>query len=249
MVLQPERATDRRRSGACWASTAAPPRRRRTPPGPPTPSRTASAAATASDARRSVETSASRASANDALAVVAPARGHRGRQHAVRVVSASVVYRSRGKPWNSESVVFRTTRSDSPQTNHVGLGGADHGRDPLLARGLHERVIAQPRPRDLDDLHPGPRDRAADEVPRQPQRELLRRPDAVLLRERVDGVLLRVGREHGAVVAAQMDRLQLAGQGDRDEQIAQLVDVAVAHHADKMGLGLAVLIHPEHAAG
>ena len=33
-------------------------------------------------------------------------------------VSASVVYLSRGKPWNSESVVFKTTRSDSPETNH-----------------------------------------------------------------------------------------------------------------------------------
>ena len=141
-----------------------------------------------------------------------------------------------------------TTRSESPETNHAASPRADRGRDPLLARGLREGVIAEPRPGRLDHLHPRPRDRAAEEVPRQPQRELLRRPDAELLRERVDGVLLRVGREHGAVVAAQMDGLQLPRQRHRDEQIAQFVDVAVTAHADEVRLRLAVLIDPEHAA-
>ena len=97
------------------------------------------------------------------------------------MVSASVVYRSREKPWNSESVVFSSTRSVTP---------GDHPRPRrrrsvttavrVSAAGPGERVRTEPAPAVLLNGHPGPRDGrlGVDEVPGQPQPELLDLVDA-----------------------------------------------------------------------
>ena len=60
-----------------------------------------------------------------------------------------------------------TTRPAIPDTNHSCADLGDHDRDPLLARGLRERVVAQPRPRHLAHLHARAGDRAAEEVARR----------------------------------------------------------------------------------
>ena len=181
------------------------------------------------------------------FAVVAPARGHLGGEHAVgRLLQRRVLVPREPV----KLAVRRLEHHESVDPGHEArLVTGDRDGDALLSSGLCERVVVQPRPRRLDDLHPRPRDRAAEEVPREPRRERLGRPDRELLGEGVDGVLLRVRGQHGGVVALQVHRFELAREGHRDRQVPEFVPLAVAIDPHQVGLRLAVLVDPEACHG
>ena len=86
----------------------------------------------------------------------------------------------------------------------------------------------------------------AGEVPRQQQREVLDLADAVLAGEGEDRVLLGVGRQDGRIVALQMDRVHVAGQGHADVAVLDVVDSAVPGDPHDPRLGLAVPVGPKH---
>jgi hypothetical protein len=67
----------------------------------------------------------------------------------------------------------------------------------------------------------------------------------MLLRERVDRVLRRVGGEALAVVTVEVNRGEVAGQRDADVVVDQLVRVGVPVDPHHPGLGFAVLVMSE----
>src|SRR5207302_23691 len=88
------------------------------------------------------------------------------------------------------------------------------------------------RPRGFVDVDPSPINRRelADEMPRQPETEIFDLADR-LASKREDGVLLRVGGDDLAVVAADVGLGEIAGQRDGDgevlDRIPKLLPVAV----------------------
>ena len=84
-----------------------------------------------------------------------------------------------------------------------------------------------------------------DEVPPQPQRELLDFTHPVLLGEGVDGVLLGVGGDDLGVVAGQVRVGEVAAQRGGHVQVLDLVPLALASDADQPDLRLTVLIVTE----
>ena len=64
--------------------------------------------------------------------------------------------------------------------------------------------------------------------------------DAVACRQRVHGVLHRVGRQHVAIVAVRIGCVVGAFEADGHRQIAQIVTVAAARHLDEADAGLSV---------
>ena len=147
------------------------------------------------------------------------------------VVSGSVVYSSLAKPWNSESVVLSSTRPVSPVTTWacravVGTPWRCGSRSPSRA---NECGPSRRQPY-CSMRHPGVPDRrlGVDEVPGQPQPELLERADAVLAGERVHRVLLRVGRQHVALSPVRWRGVEVAGQRDGDGEVEQVVPVSAA---------------------
>src|SRR5206468_10615005 len=101
----------------------------------------------------------------------------------------------------------------------------------------------------LLDLDAGAVDRLeADEVPPEPEREVLDLTYRRLPREGEDGVLLGVGRDDVGVLAGQVDVLEVAGQGDADREVLEAVAVTVAGDRDHPHLGLAVLVGAEDHA-
>ena len=61
--------------------------------------------------------------------------------------------------------------------------------------------------------------------------ERLRLADAVACRQRIDGILHRVGRQHVAIVAVRIGCVVAAFEGDGHGEVAEIVTVAVARHA------------------
>ena len=130
------------------------------------------------------------------------------------------------KPWNSESV--------GVEQHQVG-----HARTrprPRLPSAV-TTAVRVPSPVRANECGPSRRQpyssmdtRArsivgwdVDEVPGQAQPELLDRADAVLAGEGVDGVLLRVGGQHGPVVAGQVGGGEVAGERDAHVEVGQRV--------------------------
>jgi hypothetical protein len=87
---------------------------------------------------------------------------------------------------------------------------------------------------------------AGDEVLAEGEQELLGRADAVLLRERVDRVLLRVGGHDLAVVALDVARHEVAAQLRGDVEVLDLVPIGVAGDPHQPVLGLPVLVRSQH---
>ena len=79
------------------------------------------------------------------------------------------------------------------------------------------------------------------EVSREPDPEVLDLTDR-FTSKREDGVLLGVGRDDLAVVAGEMGVAEVAGQGDADVEVFDLVRCAVPGDAHHVGFGLAVLV-------
>src|SRR4051794_15000996 len=144
-------------------------------------------------------------------------------------VPARVVYRSRGKPQNSEPAVLRTTRSPIPARTWTSFPSAV-ATGPHLAPGLAEGVVVLHAP-DGDPFpavglhhHAGAGDPVvgAGEVPGQAQAERFGRADAVP-REGEDGVLLGVGRQHVAVVAGGVRGGEVPAQARADIEVHEPV--------------------------
>ena len=74
------------------------------------------------------------------------------------------------------------------------------------------------------------------------ERERLDVVDRILPRQRVDGVLHRVGREARPVVAVDVDRVERAFELDVDRQIDELVRIAGPPHLHQADPRLAVAI-------
>ncbi len=87
----------------------------------------------------------------------------------------------------------------------------DHCR-PVFTTGSQESVIiwmagnVDPLPAIFNDFHPGARGpfTGSDEMPGEPQAEFLDLADTTVAREGIDGVLLRVGGQHVAVVPVEV---------------------------------------------
>jgi hypothetical protein len=79
-----------------------------------------------------------------------------------------------------------------------------------------------------------------DEVPSEPQPELLDLANTVLLGEGEDGVLLRVRRQDVGVVAGQVRGVEVAGKRDAHVEVGQLVRGLAAVDPYQADLGLAV---------
>src|SRR4029077_13505137 len=83
------------------------------------------------------------------------------------------------------------------------------------------------------------------EMARQPQPELLDLTDRRFLGVCVDGVFLRVGRHDVGIVPFEVAARKVAGQGNADVDVLDLVHGTVRPafgHADHMRLRLAVLV-------
>ena len=111
----------------------------------------------------------------------------------------------------------------------IDIGDRDRG--PRHAAGPPERIgrgaglRLQRLPGVLADRDRRALDRLGlDEVRREPARERLDRPVQVLGRERVDGVLHRVGRDDEGVVAGGERGVEAALERDVDGQVADAVD-------------------------
>jgi hypothetical protein len=87
-----------------------------------------------------------------------------------------------------------------------------------------------------------------DEVAGQRQRVPLDRRDAVRLRERVAGVLLRVGGQHFRLVAVEVSGGEVTAQRGGDGEVADLVACPVPHDPDEAVLRLAVPVVSQHDA-
>jgi hypothetical protein len=128
----------------------------------------------------------------------------------------------------------------------------DHRRPGLLA-GPDEGVVVgpavdeDPLPAELLGLPPATGDplELAHEMAAQGHQEPLGRPDAVLLREGVHGVLLGVGRHHLAVVADGVARLEVPAELGGDVEVLDVVHVGVPGDPDDADLGLAVLVRTQ----
>ena len=81
-------------------------------------------------------------------------------------------------------------------------------------------------------------------MPREAETEILDLADR-FPRKRKDGVLLRVGRNHLAVVAAEMRFGEIARQRNADGEVLDLVLCSRPRHADDVRLRLAVLVVAE----
>src|SRR4026208_2364375 len=131
-------------------------------------------------------------------------------------VSASVVYRSRGKPENADRVVFMTMRSSMPASTTVAsrptATGATRVPPPPRpnASPPHPRVDARTRRRAAAGAGRAPRVRAdvdgraldllvLEEVAAEHGREILDRAGQGVGCEGIRGVLSRVGRGDGGV--------------------------------------------------
>ena len=85
------------------------------------------------------------------------------------------------------------------------------------------------------DADPGQPLVALEEMPGEREPERFGLTDPVARGQRVDGVLHRIGRQHGAVVAVRVRLVILALEPDRDGQIAEIVPIGSAaklHEAD-----------------
>jgi hypothetical protein len=105
----------------------------------------------------------------------------------------------------------------------------------ILAHGYSSQV----------DAGLGDRLEVVHEVPGQAQPEVLDLADRRLLGKGVHGALLGVGQDQVGVVAAQVDVGQVAGQGEADVEVLELVAVPVPGDPDHADLGLPVLVVSE----
>jgi hypothetical protein len=101
----------------------------------------------------------------------------------------------------------------------------------------------QTAPRLLEDADSHARDRRpGHEVIREPQRERLDVIDRILARQRVHGVLHRVGGEARPVVAVDVDGLERALELHVDRQVDELVRIAGSAHLHQPDARFAVAI-------
>src|SRR5258708_32520257 len=99
------------------------------------------------------------------------------------------------------------------------------------------------------DAYPGPVSRRnARKVLAEPPGELFDRSRAEPPREGVYGVLLRISGQHLLVVAGQMGIAQVAGEGDADVQVGDLVPARAPVHVEQPHLRLPVLGRPKRDA-
>ncbi len=133
------------------------------------------------------------------------------------------------------------------------LALADEGVGDLV--GADEAGTAlgglDPLPGVLLDADAGPVDRlgVVHEVAGELDAEVLGALDPVLLGEGVDRVLGGVGRQDVGVGTAAVDLLHVAGQGDGDVQVLDVVRVAVTRDLDNAVLRLAVLVLSQDETG
>ena len=127
----------------------------------------------------------------------------------------------------------------------------DDGGAGLLSRAHPAVVVVDSVGPDGDalpgvllDLDAGALDRldVADEVAGEGEREVLDLADAFLLRVRVDGLLLRVGRQDARLVADQMGVGEVAAKRRRDVEVANLMASRVAVDPHDAVLGLPILV-------
>jgi hypothetical protein len=168
------------------------------------------------------------------------------------LVSARVVYRSRGKAPELRVGGLEDDEVGQPREHVFVVAVHRHHRRPDLASGTAEGVVVRgaahgdPVPSvglDGDPRAGDPRIRPG-EVPRQAQREGLRLADA-LAGEGEHRVLLGVGGQHVGVVAGGVRGGEVPAQAGADGKVDQAVPRAVAVHRDDPHLGLAVLVAPE----
>ena len=101
----------------------------------------------------------------------------------------------------------------------------------LRTRGVRLSAGGQAAPGLFDSADPDARDRRfGEKMIGEPERERLDMLDRILPRQRVDGVLHRVGREARPVVAVHVDGLERALELNLDRQVDQLVRIAGTPH-------------------
>jgi DNA-binding PucR family transcriptional regulator len=135
----------------------------------------------------------------------------------------------------------------------VGPVDGDDGRADLRP-APHPGVVVpapvhlDPVPAELLDLDPGTLDGpdVVDEVPAQREGVVLDFAQALLLGERVAGVLLGVGGKHARLVTVAVGGGEVAAQRRGDHDVADLVAVGVAVDPHDAVLRLPVLVVPEH---
>ena len=90
------------------------------------------------------------------------------------------------------------------------------------------------------DRHPPDMVARVEEVRRQRHAERLRLPHAVLGRQRVDGVLHGVGRQHAGIVAVDIRGVEIALEPDRHAEVEEIVAILTPVDGHEADAGLAV---------
>ena len=111
----------------------------------------------------------------------------------------------------------------------------------LTSRNASPRVLGKIDP---DPIQPGV---AIEEVLRQAQAERFGLAHRPLRRQRIDGVLHGVGRQHRAVVAVGIRGVVVTFEADGDGQVAQIVTIRLPEHLDEPDARFAVGRLNDHA--